>query len=151
MNERPIIYQVFTRLFGAEGKHPTPNGNIRQNGCGKMNDLTDEVLADIRDLGCNYIWTTGVIEHAQQTDHSAYGIIKDNPAVVKGRAGSPYAIKDYYDIDPDLAVSVPDRLKEFDQIVLDLLVAFRLLISVDVVGVCVVTPVLDADAYGRFC
>ena len=117
MNERPIIYQVFTRLFGAEGKHPTPNGNIKQNGCGKMNDLTNEVLADIRDLGCNYIWTTGVIEHAQQTDHSAYGISKDNPAVVKGRAGSPYAIKDYYDIDPDLAVSVPDRLKEFDQMV----------------------------------
>lgn len=117
MNERPIIYQVFTRLFGAEGKHKTPGGSMKQNGCGKMNDLTAEVLADIRSLGCNYIWTTGVIEHAQQSDYTAYGIGKDNPVVVKGRAGSPYAIKDYYDIDPDLAASVPDRLKEFGQMV----------------------------------
>ncbi len=117
MNERPIIYQVFTRLFGAEGKHNTPNGSIDRNGCGKLNDFTAEALADIKRLGCNYIWFTGIIEHAQQTDYTAYGIAKDHPTVVKGRAGSPYAIKDYYDIDPDLAENATERLKEFDALV----------------------------------
>jgi glycosidase len=40
------------------------------------------------------------------------------PDVVKGRAGSPYAIKDYYDIAPDLAVDVPNRLNEFQDLVI---------------------------------
>ena len=38
-------------------------------------------------------------------------------AVVKGKAGSPYAIKDYYDIDPDLAVDVTNRMQEFEALV----------------------------------
>lgn len=114
---RPIIYQVFTRLYGANGKHNKPHGTKKQNGCGKMNDFTPEALNAIKELGCNYIWYTGLIEHAQNTDYSKYGITPDNPEVVKGRAGSPYAIKDYYDIDPDLAEDVPERLHEFDALV----------------------------------
>ena len=114
---RPIIYQVFTRLYGANGKHNKSDGTKKQNGCGKMNDFTSEDLSAIKELGCNYIWYTGLIEHAQKTDYSKYGITPDNPEVVKGRAGSPYAIKDYYDIDPDLAEDVPERLHEFDALV----------------------------------
>lgn len=51
------------------------------------------------------------------TDYSANGIKQDNPLVVKGRAGSPYAIKDYYDVDPDLAVNVKGRMAEFDALI----------------------------------
>ena len=75
------------------------------------------MLKSIRNLGITHVWYTGVIEHAHATDYSAFGITPDNPCVVKGKAGSPYAISDYYDIDPDIAVSVPDRMKEFEQLV----------------------------------
>ncbi len=115
--EKIIIYQVFTRLFGANSNKNTSNGSKQQNGCGKMSDFTGKALENIKALGCNYIWYTGLIEHATKTDYSVFGIKKDHPAVVKGNAGSPYAIKDYYDIDPDLATKVPERMKEFENLV----------------------------------
>ena len=114
---RPIIYQTLPRLFGAVSKENVRNGSIDQNGCGKMNDYTTKALKHIRSLGFNYIWYTGVIEHATKTDYSRFGILSDHPSVVKGNAGSPYAIRDYYDIDPDLAVDVPHRMKEFEQLI----------------------------------
>ncbi len=117
MKERPIIYQVFTRLFGANSKQCTAWGSPEQNGLGKMADFTQKALEQIRQLGCTHIWYTGIIEHATQADYTEFGIAKDHPAVVKGRAGSPYAIKDYYDVNPDLATSVPLRMKEFDNLV----------------------------------
>lgn len=111
---KPIIYQLLPRLFGNTKTDCIANGTIEQNGVGKLNDLNAKTLRSIRQLGATHVWLTGVIEHATQTDYSAFGITPDNPYVVKGRAGSPYAIKDYYDIDPDIAVSVPDRMKEFE-------------------------------------
>lgn len=89
----------------------------RKNGVGKLNDISPKALREIARLGCTHVWYTGVIEHATQTDYSRYGIASDNPHVVKGKAGSPYAIKDYYDIDPDLAVNVPDRMQEFEALI----------------------------------
>ncbi len=88
-------------------------GTIEQNGCGKLLDITPRVISAIRELGVTHIWLTGVIEHAHATDYSAYGIEQDNPQVVKGLAGSPYAISDYYDIDPDIAVNPEKRIEEF--------------------------------------
>ena len=114
---KPIIYQIFTRLFGNDNTQCVHNGGIEQNGCGKLADFTPEALAAIKELGTTHVWYTGVIEHATQTDYSAYGIRPDHKATVKGKAGSPYAIKDYYDIDPDLATDVPCRMKEFTQLV----------------------------------
>lgn len=111
---KPVIYQLLPRLFGNCNDHCVPDGTIEQNGSGKLADISDKVLHSLRDMGITHVWLTGVIEHAQKTDYSAYGIRRDNPYVVKGRAGSPYAIKDYYDVDPDIAVSVPDRMLEFE-------------------------------------
>jgi len=111
-----VIYQVFPRYFGNETENPVYNGDIQQNGCGKLNDFTLKALESIRDLGITHIWFTGVLEHATKTDYSAIGIKKDHPAVVKGIAGSPYAVKDYYDIDPDLAVNPKNRLEEFKEL-----------------------------------
>ena len=116
-NEKIIIYQVFTRLFGNKQAKCKKNGTMEENGCGKMSDFTIKALNEIKNLGATHIWYTGIIEHATQTNYSRYGIHPDHPAVVKGKAGSPYAIKDYYDIDPDLATSVPDRMKEFQNLV----------------------------------
>lgn len=111
------IYQMLPRLFGNTKTVNKVNGSIEENGCGKFNDITDKALAEIREMGFCHVWYTGVIEHATMTDHSAYGIKADDPDVVKGRAGSPYAIKDYYDVAPDLAVDVNKRLDEFQDLV----------------------------------
>lgn len=115
--DKLIIYQIFTRLFGNQNTTNHWHGTLQENGVGKFNDVNATALQAIKQFGATHIWFTGVIEHATQTDYSAYGIRPDDPVVVKGRAGSPYAVKDYYDVDPDLAVSVPDRMAEFDALV----------------------------------
>ena len=112
-----IIYQVFTRLYGNRNTTRKEYGTIEENGCGKLNDFTPTTLKHIREMGVSHIWYTGVIRHATMTDYSAYGIPRQHPAVVKGRAGSPYAITDYYDIDPDLATDVNQRMQEFEALV----------------------------------
>ena len=114
---KPIIYQLFPRWFTNYNATCCPDGSIEQNGSGKMNSFTPQILKSIKELGVTHIWYTGVIEHAHATDYSKYGIAPDNPHVVKGKAGSPYAISDYYDIDPDIAVNVDKRLEEFDALV----------------------------------
>lgn len=115
--EKIIIYQVLIRLFGNARIPAVQNGNIQENGCGKMADFTAKALNAIKKLGATHIWYTGIIAHATQTNYSRFHICPDHPAIVKGKAGSPYAIKDYYDVDPDLASSVPDRMKEFSNLV----------------------------------
>ena len=115
--EKVIIYQIFTRLFGNRNVSRRERGTIAENGSGKFADLSPEVLKDIAQMGISHVWYTGVIRHATQTDYSAYGIPRQHPAVVKGKAGSPYAITDYYDVDPDLATDVNQRMQEFEQLV----------------------------------
>lgn len=110
---KPIIYQVFTRLFGNRNATEKPWGTVVENGVGKMNDFDDATLRRIKRLGATHVWFTGVVRHASQTDHTAHGIPRQHPDVVKGVAGSPYAIADYYDIDPDIAVDVDRRMDEW--------------------------------------
>lgn len=114
---KAIIYQVFTRLFGNRCATRCPNGTLGDNGSGKFDDFSDEVLARISQLGVTHVWYTGVIRHATQTDYSSYGIPRQHPEVVKGKAGSPYAICDYYDVDPDLATNVADRMREWEALI----------------------------------
>ena len=116
-SEKIIIYQVFTRLYGNRNTTRKEGGTMQENGCGKMNDFTPIALKKIREMGVSHIWYTGIIRHATQTDYTAYGIPKNHPAIVKGQAGSPYAITDYYDVDPDLALDVDMRMQEFEQLI----------------------------------
>ncbi|MDR3061572.1 MAG: alpha amylase C-terminal domain-containing protein [Dysgonamonadaceae bacterium] len=111
------IYQVLPRLFGNTNATNKPNGTIEENGSGKLADFSKKALAEIKKMGYTHIWYTGLIEHATKTDYSEQGIAKDHPAVVKGMAGSPYAIKDYFDIDPDLATQVSERMREFESLI----------------------------------
>ncbi len=115
---KPIIYQLLPRLFTNYNPEPVPNGTIEQNGCGRLNDITPTILRQIRGLGVTHIWYTGVIEHAHTPDYTRFGIPRHNRHIIKGNAGSPYAITDYYDIDPDLATDVPSRIKEFERLVI---------------------------------
>ena len=112
--KKEVVYQVFTRLFGNKNTTNKPWGTIEENGVGKFNDFTDKALKEIKDLGVTYIWYTGVPHHALVRDYTQYGISNDDPEVVKGRAGSPYAVKDYYNVNPDLAVDPAKRLEEFE-------------------------------------
>ena len=117
MTDKVIIYQVFTRLFGNRNTTRKECGTIAENGSGKFNDFDSKTLKTIKKLGVSHIWYTGVIRHATQTNYSQYGIPSQSATVVKGKAGSPYAICDYYDVDPDLAVNVEKRMDEFDKLV----------------------------------
>lgn len=114
---KPVVYQVFTRLFGNTNSNNVPYGTLEENGVGKFNDFTAAALQGIKGLGVTHIWYTGVLEHAVLTDYREYGIPLDDADVVKGRAGSPYAIKDYYDVNPDLAEDVNNRMGEFEALV----------------------------------
>lgn len=116
-NHKLVIYQMLPRLFGNTNTTNKFYGSIEENGVGKLNDINDKALHEIKAMGFSHVWYTGVIEHATMTDYTKSGIKADDPDVVKGRAGSPYAIKDYYDIDPDLAVDVKNRIGEFESLV----------------------------------
>jgi glycosidase len=118
MNKKVIVYQVFTRLFGNKNTTNNPWGTIEENGVGKFNDFTDLALTEIKNLGVDYIWYTGVPHHALVRDYTKIGISNDDPEVVKGRAGSPYAVKDYYNVNPDLAVNPENRLQEFEDLII---------------------------------
>ncbi|WP_341225454.1 alpha-amylase family glycosyl hydrolase [uncultured Arcticibacterium sp.] len=116
-SDKLTFYQIFTRLFGNSNTTNKYYGSIQENGVGKLADINKNALKSLKKLGISHVWYTGVIEHATMTDYSSYGIKKDNPLVVKGKAGSPYAIKDYYDIDPDLVTDVKNRMAEFENLV----------------------------------
>ncbi len=116
-NRKLVIYQIFTRLFGNTNTTNAVYGTIEENGIGKFNDINEQALQKFKEMGITHVWYTGVIEHAVLNDYRAYDIPLDDADVVKGRAGSPYAIKDYYDVNPDLAVNVPQRMQEFEALV----------------------------------
>ncbi len=117
MKKKAVVYQVFTRLFGNTNTTNKPWGTIEENGVGKFADFDEKALKEIKDLGITHIWYTGVPHHALIHDYTAYGISNDDPDVVKGRAGSPYAVKDYYNVNPDLAIDPAKRLEEFKELI----------------------------------
>lgn len=112
-----FIYQVLPRLFGNDKDLNKENGTIEENGIGKFSSFDNKALKEFNKMGFTHIWYTGILEHASKTDYSAYGIIKDHPDVIKGNAGSPYAIRDYYDVSPDLADTVENRMQEFEALI----------------------------------
>ncbi|VBB48660.1 Alpha amylase catalytic region [uncultured Paludibacter sp.] len=112
-----VIYQVLPRLFGNYNTTRKYNGTIAENGSGKFNSFTTKALNEIKKFGATHIWYTGILEHATKTNYTAYGILQDHPGVVKGNAGSPYAVKDYYDVSPDLAENIPNRMDEFEALI----------------------------------
>ena len=112
-----VVYHVFTRLFGNTNTNNKPWGTLEENGVGKFEDFSDKALAEIKKLGITHVWYTGVPHHAVIRDYTEYGISNDDPDVVKGRAGSPYAVKDYYNVNPDLAVDPSNRLQEFKDLI----------------------------------
>lgn len=112
-----IIYQALVRHFSLKKGVDKPYGTIEENGCGGFRSFSNKALKEIKKLGCTHIWFTGVIEHASQTAYPDIGIFGDSPDIVKGIAGSPYAVRDYYNVSPDLAIDPKLRMKEFEDMV----------------------------------
>ncbi len=112
--EKLIVYQLFPRIFTNTNSACVPDGTYEQNGSGRLSDLKGKTLKSLRDLGVNCLWLTGVIENATKTAFPDAGIPADNPNVVKGEAGSPYAIKDYYDVAPCLSANPKNRMRDFE-------------------------------------
>lgn len=112
-----VVYQAFTRLFGNSNTTNQRFGTAAENGVGKFNDINDAALLGLKAMGVSHLWLTGVPHHALVADYSTFGISADDPDVIKGRAGSPYAVKDYYSVNPDLAVDPAKRLDEFKALI----------------------------------
>lgn len=112
-----VIYQLLPRYFSNQTPQPVAHGSRERNGCGTLDGVDEKALDAIKAMGVTHVWLTGVLEHATRTDYTHLGIPLDHPALVKGQAGSPYAIKDYYDIAPDLAVDPTQRLNSFRALV----------------------------------
>ena len=110
-----IIYQMLPRLWGNNKVKPKKNGNLTDNGTGKFSDIDNNTLEYLKWLGCSHVWYTGVIRHSTQADED--GCTASHPQFVKGKAGSPYAICDYYDVNAYLADNPEDRLEEFKQLI----------------------------------
>ena len=109
------IYQLFVRTFGNKNTAPLFDGDKSQNGCGTFANINDNALESLKALGITHIWLTGVIRHSSMTAYPELGIKSTHPQITKGKAGSPYSIMDYYDIDPDLAVNPQNRMEEFEE------------------------------------
>ena len=115
--DRPRIYQMLPRLFGNENETRKVNGTLRENGTGKFSDLSGPVLEQFKEDGFTHLWLTGVLQQATSTDYPEAGQRADDPDLLKGIAGSPYAIKDYFDVSPDYAEDPKERLAEFRALV----------------------------------
>lgn len=112
---KPIIYQILPRLWGNEKIRPKRNGGLSENGTGKFSDIDVSTLEYVKWLGCSHIWYTGIIRHSTQEKEN--GCVPSHPQFVKGKAGSPYAICDYYDVNPYLADNPSDRMGEFERLI----------------------------------
>ncbi|WP_157447671.1 alpha-amylase family protein [Chthoniobacter flavus] len=111
--DRIRIYQLLPRLFGNVNETRRCNGTLGENGVGKFADINDTALSSLRAMGFTHLWLTGVLRHATGTDYSAAGLPADDPDLLKGLAGSPFAVTDLFDVCPDYAIDPTQRLAEF--------------------------------------
>ena len=114
---KPVIYQLVVRYFGNTTKANQRNGTLAVNCCGRFVDITAHALASLKALGISHVWLTGCLRQATLTNYAGHGMPADDPDVVKGIAGSMYAVRDYFDVRPDYASTPADRMAEFEALV----------------------------------
>jgi glycosidase len=112
-SDKHVVYQMMFHLWGNQQTQVKRNGSASENGVTKFKDISEKGLKALKKKGYSHLYTTGILEHATMEDMTAYGSPLDHPHVVKGRAGSPFAIKDYYDVNPFLADKPTERMQEF--------------------------------------
>jgi glycosidase len=129
---KPVVYQLVVRYFGNTNRTNAIDGTLQQNGCGRFADIDSNAIASLKALGSTHVWLTGVLRQATMTDHSDIGLPADSPNICKGRAGSFYAVRDYFDVCPDYAIDRSRRLEEFRELI-DRLHAAGLQVIIDLV------------------
>src|SRR3982751_5167935 len=112
-----VIYQLVVRYFGNQNSTNRFAGTLEENGSGKFADINEQAIRELKQLGITHVWLTGCLRQATLTDYSALGLPADDPDIVKGRAGSFYAVRDYFDVCPDYALDPTKRLEEFEALV----------------------------------
>jgi glycosidase len=112
---RPVIYQLMVRTFSNTNETRKTNGTLAENGCGRFAEIHEGALRSLKGMGFTHLWLTGVLEQASGTAYPTRPA--DSPDILKGIAGSPYAIKDYFDVCPDYALEPEKRLEEFQALV----------------------------------
>lgn len=105
---------MLPRLWGNDKSRSKKNGSLADNGTGKFSDIDSATLEYIKWLGCSHVWYTGILRHSTQATED--GCMPSHPQFVKGKAGSPYAICDYYDVNPYLADDADKRMEEFEDL-----------------------------------
>ncbi len=111
---REILYQLVVRHFGNHDGANVTDGTLEENGVGTFADIDDRALSRLGDMGITHVYLTGVLRQATRTDWSEIGLPPDDPDILKGRAGSFFAVRDYFDVCPDYAEDPAERLAEFD-------------------------------------
>ncbi len=106
---------MLPRLWGNSNESPVKGGTLSENGTGKFSDIDTATLEYLKWLGCSHVWFTGILRHSTQTSEA--GCIPSHPQFVKGNAGSPYAICDYYDVNAYLADDPDKRMEEFEALI----------------------------------
>ena len=114
---KPVIYQLVVRYFGNVNATNQRDGTLAVNGCGRFADVSETALASLKALGATHLWLTGCQRQATLTDYTPLGLPADDPDVVKGIAGSLYAVRDAFDVCPDYAGDPARRLEEFAELV----------------------------------
>lgn len=104
-----LVYQFLPRLWNAVGN------STSEPRSGKFGDVDERFLGYLSDMGFTHLWMTGVVRHATTVPFD--GCPPSADQVVKGKAGSPYAIVDYYDVNPYMADNVDDRMGEFESLI----------------------------------
>lgn len=116
-SDKIIVYQMMFHLWGNTNENPIKNGSLEENGVTKFSDVSNKALQVLKEKGYTHLYMTGLIEHATMEDFTNLGIPLDNPQVIKGRCGSPFAIKDYYDVNSFFADNPKKRMDEFQKMV----------------------------------
>lgn len=109
----PRIYALPIRHFIGALDGPDRCRGFERVVSGKFSSLSGPALNSIRELGFTHLWLIGVVRHATGRDWSEIGLPPDPPDVLKGRAGSPFAIRDSFDVCPDHADDPSFRMDEF--------------------------------------
>lgn len=62
-NHKLIIYQLLPRLFGNTNTTNKTYGSIEENGVGKLNDINDKALQEIKKMGFTHVFARWNNQH----------------------------------------------------------------------------------------
>lgn len=114
---KSLIYQLMVRHWGGQSYEPASLAIEKRRPIGSFEAIDDIAISYLKSLSIDTVWLTGVICHATRSQCSIGDETIGGDVVVKGDAGSPYAITDYYAIHPFLSHDESQAEAQFDALV----------------------------------